>query len=513
MLFELKRNADAIGLTALATIEIEQDRPDIQSALTAYKNEGENFPLRYERYLESEKLIKNGVLTDLGNEVCKSGKMFAKEKGVYTIWYLNDKEYLQSSPLLIERSNEPAKGGYKARQEYHNWSDTKIPSRDVPYNVDKGIIIVNNDGKCNNRSFRNLKLEVINNRHYKKQPISIQFDYKCSNQDKATFKVSGKLPVKVSNKEKNIDINESYPVESNRVLLSELAVSCGMTWCSESERFLSSVPEKAKQVSELRIDSLNLQEVQTCYGRFKTGLARDLPLAPASNDVAQEWQNTWLKDLYRKTYLSEGEGIYRQRIWLKQPALKPFNLKLKDGHNLLTTFDRQEDRLSYWHSAATHYLTPKNVRSPLPSITFNKGDYFDTEVFLRYLTMNESIEEIVYSDRHYKSSLHRRNMFSVARLSNVSNGLVLTTTNDVKVPNNWSSRLLDKSPDNHDRYWIFTTSENRYIWKVSTSFDFIDFSLDGSEILSPVTFTQLEYRNLPEYLKQLVDLNEEEVCA
>lgn len=509
MLFELKRNADAIGLTALATIEIEQDRPDIQSALIAYKNEGTSFPLRYERYLESEKLVKDGVLTDLGNEVCESGKMFAKEKGVYTIWYLNDKEYLKLSPLLIERSNEPVKGGYKARQEYYNWSDTTQLREDIENNVSKGCLLVNINNECDKRPFRNLKLEVINKRHYKHQPISIQLEYKYSNQDQAIFQVCGKLPVNNSGKEKNIDINELYSVESNRALLSELAASRGMMWCSESERFLSSVPEKTKQVNELRIESLNLQEVQTCYGLFKTGTASDLPLAPASNDIACEWQNTWLKNLYKNAYLSEGEGIYRQRIWLKQPALKPFNLKLKDGHELLTTFDRQEDRLSYWHSAATHFLTPKNVRSPLPSITLNKGDYFDTEVFLRYLTMNESIEEVIYSDRHYKSSLHKRNMLSVARIANVSDGLVLTSGRDAKVPDNWSSRLLDKSRDNHDRYWIFTTSENRYIWKVSTSFDFIDFSKDVAEILSPVTFTQLEDKYLPDYLKELVGLSEE----
>ncbi len=507
MRFEFNRNSKAICHTVLASIEIEHERLDIKSALVLFHSGESDFPKRFTAYLKSERLIDGSEFTELGQQVYETGKLTSKEKGLYKIWYLRD-DYLKLKPLLIERLSEPSKGGYQVRSNYYDWKKTSVPLDFSPLHAVKEEVLFSNNGECERTKISNLVVEVENESHRSRHDINVNFFFGVNSSEHATFNVSGKLPINTGGKEKLVDIKENYEIEKNDLLLNEIASQCDFKWDKNIQRFLSSVPTDPKEVNEFHIESLGVKAIKTCYGAFTSGHLYDLPLAPKSFDVASEWQERWLNDLYSQSYISEQQSTYRQRIWLKQPALTNSPLKLKSGRDLISIFNRQTDPLSYWHSSATHFLTPKNSRSPLLSITLNKGDVFDVEIFLRYLTLNESIEKIIYSDRHFKSSVHKNNMFAVERYSNPSQGLIFTESKDVKIPTSWSMNVMSHNRDSHDRYWIFTTSENKYIWKVSTSFDYIDFTGTDSKILTPVTFTQIDVINLPDYLKEALNKSE-----
>lgn len=103
MQITLQRQVKAVCYQVLATVNVEQERPDLQRILKQVEGDLDRLPPRLIDYLEKETLIKNNSLTKLGGKVIDSGKHSATERGIYQIWYLQEDAYLMQEPLLMQR--------------------------------------------------------------------------------------------------------------------------------------------------------------------------------------------------------------------------------------------------------------------------------------------------------------------------------------------------------------------------------------------------------------------------
>ena len=517
MQITLHRKVKAVCYQAVASIKIEQERRDIQQALEQASTDAASLPIRLINYLEKESLLDNQVLTELGELVRKTGLLSAPERGIYRLWYLDEDEALGTWPLLLQREVEPVKGDYRKRTQFYNWQNPQRLGSDDFRHCDAKDIYVVGDGKPEKKNTKDLKVEVINAgsaTKYVDMTLTFSFSLQHDKSYQASFKLEGDLPYQCKNSEKRISICEEFDEGILADFMPAIAESLGHVWDEKYKRMSTELPEQKKPLASFITAKQTLSEIDTCYGRFEKGEARQLPLMPANAQVAKDWQGRWLNDLYQEAYFSEEQGNYRQQLWLSHPAIKNFKLGAKTGASLLQALDRQQNPESFWHASAAHYLIPSNTKTPLPSIRFKKDEALEVPDLLRSLVLNETVHRIIYSDRHYKSAKHKRNMQEIARLSRAESGHIFTTDDSVKIPENWLKTTMRNSGDNHDRYWIMMTEHKFFIWTASTSLDFIDFSDANSRVNSDVTFTQLDVKDLPDYLQKAVANDEDkEVLA
>jgi hypothetical protein len=502
----LTRHVTATCYRALANVDIKQTRPDIQKALELVETDYDSLPDRLINYLEKESLLREQQLTELGRKTCKSGLLASRESGIYDLWYLDQDDFLKSKPLLLQRVAEPVKNGYQQRKSFYSWPEAKkIAVTDARHSANAKILLAEDDGTCKQKSIKNLKLKVVNNgitRQKARLKLTLSLIFNSNGDCVTNFKLGGVLPVKFGNQEKAIEVNEDYPIAFNEEVLHNIAEFMNKQWNVEQHRMYSDLPKDKKALFSFIATESKLANIDTCYGKFTTGNIKYMPLMPKDTHIAKQWQENWLNELYRENYLSEKQAQYNQQTWLANPALKDYKLGIKTGKPLLFLLDRQQNPSSYWHATATHYLIPKETKSPLPSITFKDKDTLNVSDLLRYLALSEPVKHIIYSDRHYKSSTNIENMAYIARLSGAKFGKIYTTSPEVKVPENWQKQVMRSDKNNHDRYWIITTTQQQYIWKSSTSLGFVNFSNEQPKVVGNITFTQLEYKDLPDYLQQ-----------
>ncbi|MGR6837727.1 hypothetical protein ACU5DF_00945 [Aliivibrio wodanis] len=511
MQITLQRQVKAVCHQVLATVNVEQERPDLQRILKQVEDDIDCLPPRLIDYLEKEKLIKNNGLTMLGGEVIDSGKHSATERGIYQIWYLQDDAYLTQEPLLMQRvvESNTRKGGYQQRNKFYEWAETEKIVRESKYNCDFKTVFLNDGTKVQKNSISNLCVEVLNaGIKNKQQYLTLTLTYSLDKgKFQVDFKLTGKLPTKINEREQLIDINNEYSDEHNDAFMSSIISSLDMQWEKSTSRSLCKTPKDYEALATFIMRKQNLSSINTCFGRFEQGEVHFLPIEPKDVATAKEWQRNWLNELFKMRYLSVPQANYSQQIWLAHPAVKHYKLPLLQGPELLNELDRQQDPISYWHASAASFLIPANTQTPLPSITFKKDDELNISDFFRKLVLSESVKHIVYSDRHYKSAQHARNMREIVRISGAKSGVIYSCDPNAKIPEDWTLKAMKSKKDNHDRYWIIQTMNRTIIWKVTTSLDFIDFSHKMPKIQSPTTFVQLEESDLPDYLQQALSIN------
>lgn len=517
MQITLHRKVRAVCYQAVATIKIEQERRDIQQALEQASTDAASLPIRLINYLEKENLLDNQVLTELGEQVRKTGLLSAAERGIYRLWYLDDDEAIGTLPLLLQRETEPVKGDYRKRTQFYNWQNPQRLGSADPRHCDAKDIYVVGDCEQEKKNTRDLKLEVINAGSAAQcvdMDLTFNFSLLRDKSYQASFKLEGDLPYQAKSSEKRISLCEEFDVAILAEIMPAIGASLGHIWDEEYKRMRTEVPEHKKPRGSFITTTQSLSNLETCYGRFEGGEVKQLPLMPTDEQVAKDWQGRWLNDLYQEAYYSEEQSNYRQQLWLSHPAIKDFKLGTKTGESLLQALDRQQNPVSFWHASAAQYLIPSNTKTPLPSIRFKKDEALEVGDLLRSLILNETVHRIIYSDRHYKSAKHKRNIQEIARLSGAVSGHIFTTDNSVKIPENWLKTTMRNSGDNHDRYWIMMKEHKTFIWTASTSLDFIDFSNANNRVNSDVTFTQLDVKDLPDYLQKAVaNVEDREVLA
>ena len=255
--------------------------------------------------------------------------------------------------------------------------------------------------------------------------------------------------------------------------------------------------------------------IEICYGQFQTGDARSIPLMPKDAATAKQWQTMVLTQWLQDRYYTPEEVQYFQQVWLQHPAVKDYKFHTLTGNQLLGAIDRSKHPQSYWHASAAECLIPENSRLVPPSITFKEGNYLDASELLRQLTAGEPVKSVIYSDRHYKSAVHARNMQKLAELGGIHHGVIFNEGVSTQSPKGWQieevtlTQSQAKARPDHDRYWIFITHKKPLLWKCSTSFDFVDFRKPEPRVKESLTFTRMDKNDLPDYLLKALSSEEQ----
>lgn len=511
MQITLQRQVKAVCHQVLATVNVEQERPDLQRILKQVDDDIECLPPRLIDYLKKETLITNNNLTSLGADVVASGKHSAKERGIYQIWYLKEDAYLTQEPLLMQRvvESNTHKGAYKQRSQFYEWAETEKIGRNSEFHCEFETVFLNDGAKVQENNISNLCVEVLNTGiKNKQQDLTLTLIYSLQGDKfQVEFKLTGKLPTKINDREQLVEINNEYLDEPDNEFMSNIVEMIGMQWEVSSLKALCNTRKSHDALSTFTLSQHRLSSISTCFGDFDSGDIKRLPIKPKDLVTAKEWQVKWLNELFKPGYLSTAQANYSQQIWLAHPAVKHYKLPLLQGPELLNQLDRQQYPISYWHASAAHFLIPTNTKTPLPSITFKQNQTLSISDLLRSLVLSEPIKHIIYSDRHYKSSIHASNMREIVRISGVKSGAIYSCDPKAKIPEGWTLEVMQSKKENHDRYWIIETMNKTIIWKVTTSLDFIDFIHKTPKVQSPTTFVQLEKSDLPDYLQQALSIN------
>lgn len=508
----LTRTVIAKSYKVLATVNIDEDRPDIQNILMQVQK-GLKLPPRLISFLTASGLYHNDEITPLGEQALVTGSFPSKERGIYEVWYIED-DYFGKMPVAMQRIEESSTqhGKNNRSRPFHNWSQVEKPQPSLKLNITEARVFLINENKS--RDISDLKIEVMNRGDRSK---SVQTTLKLeapSNKANSQWSIIGKIPVDNRGVQKSIDFEFAISEQVTNQLITELCEHLEFTWNEKGNRAAIGKLEKIKYLLDFNIRSLSINDVDTMFGNFKQGSIKNLAIMPKDMKIALDWQEQWLHQLYKIEHVSCKSMEYQQRVWLSHTALKKFELPILLDQELLSKLDgERRNNEVYWHATASHYLVPQLTKQTLPSITFTDNQVISVGELLRQLTLNHEIQSFIYSDRHYKSKLHKNNLQAIAQQAEPNSGFVFTTDPNVSVPAGWDKELISNNRNNHDRYYIFISNMEVFSWKCSTSLDFADLTTQNSFTKGNCTFTRMREGELPQYLQDCLYKMNEEVAA
>ncbi|UYM15901.1 hypothetical protein [Endozoicomonas euniceicola] len=493
----------------LATVDVEQPRPDLQKILVAASEQGlSTFPDRLISYLEKENLIEGEQLTEQAHHTKQTGMFSTKERGIYHIWYFHD-QYLGIHPIAMLRWEPPRNRSYHEQIKSYGWPS--VHRRGIPKELhcnSTNVYLIDHDGSVDKRLISNLKIEVLDDKYRTNSPsIETQLRYTLGRNKsaQAAIQIQGNLSCHVAGKERHFSVSRKDIIEAKPEFLHDVAGKLEFAWEPEFKRMRCDVSDKAIVRSEFLIRKRPVNEIDTCYGHFFGGELINLPVMPKNPATANLWHEAWLNDTYREDYLSPDESRYLQRCWINHPAVKPYNLSLKEGLSLLQVLNRQQNPQGFWHASAGHYLIPSASHVQQPRCRWAEGDKLSVETLVRHLVSGVVVTGLIYSDRYYQSRKNERNLSAIAQSCSCDGGVIFSVNKKAKLPSQkWALRTMEKRPENHDRYWIFLTTGEPVIWTCTSSLDFIDFGEEEPEVRGTPTFTRLRNDELPSYLTEML---------
>jgi len=137
MKISLERTVTLIRYSILGSLRVREERPDIKTLLEQVERTG----IRNDRllsYLKKIKLLKDGTsLSHEGERVRETGTVSSLERGLYSIWYVEEDPLLGTRPMLMHR----CEGGKPA-----NWTHHKKGGEKPSFEVQGPVGIPFNDG-------------------------------------------------------------------------------------------------------------------------------------------------------------------------------------------------------------------------------------------------------------------------------------------------------------------------------------------------------------------------------
>lgn len=542
---QANNKVDSLALTLSRSVQLQRypiiakctflrKRPDLVSLLKGMQNNSADMPPRLTAYLKREGLWDESGITDKGQQVIDSGLFEAKERGLYHIWYTDDDPLLGTRPVMMQRDKarfEPdlknpdvrswKKGPDAARSEFQ----VKQP---LQLNVLETSLVDHKESELKNISLQlaSLDPEVICSPE-KSAEIQLEWTLDFS---QSLVSLKGKLDIlpfqdknsqnKPGSRTETLELSiEEFGDRLNHVMES-IAGKFDGHWLPDNRRMktkLEQIQHYPSAVQKFQIGSFNRPGLQTDMGEFQSVQAKHIPIQPANQTDAQDWQRYWQEEFYSRKYHSSAEARKQQSEWLDHIALNDFELPLKEQQILLSELSRENQPQAYWHIAAMADLTPSKSKKLRMPISLVNGDLLDLDELVKQLSGGENIEHITYSDRYVYTSRQSRNLSYVAASLADAEGLLLTLDkqkgNEAELPDNWSREILQKQNDNHGRYWILIGSQHIWCWECSSGLDFIrdngaEFNVDGSP-----TFTPKEVGELPRYLQERIKVNNNNPAA
>lgn len=508
-LFTLNRKVNLVCLPLLGTLEVYVKRQDIVDALGKVAE----LSIRLLEYLKKLALIDcNKELTARGKEFLKTGLLPTLERGLFHIWFAENDQLLLKSPILIQRINAFATKDLDQYRSYRGDINQYLTEQVITTN----LAIENNKSISIESVKVTIKsIEVLCDIHNK---ASASLNWQLTAHSKATL--NGKLNIEVpskgrGNKSSSVGKEFSFNLPTNHNQYIELMDSIGKQlngkWNNQYQYFslpFSETIDEKKTLNSLSLETLPFKTVNsTSFGSFEVEDHQPLSISPMDSSDGEKWLEAWCKHYYQQKHNALIHAEKAQLDWLSQPGLTPHDITPIQIDKMLAILGTEGKATSYWQAAAGFDLMPHLAADFGVALTLDDGAEFEFPKLINHLTNARHIENIIISDRYFTSDHQQALLTRIAIKVGVSKGLFVTLKQmyKKKLPESWQPKFIDKSPDNHDRYWLFFTSAGLKCWKVSASLDFAREHNRQWVVHGTPTFTPLDKRDLPQYLQDIVE--------
>lgn len=507
MKITLHRNVKVLRYSVLATLQVYENRPDVVALLKKTVANPIGMPERLLAYLDYAGLWDkpSQLLTEQGQKLLDTQKMLSVERGIYSIWYTDQDELLGTRPILLKRVEAST---------LKNW-DQHVPrhkAHALNLTLLKEIYIANPTGKA--LTF----IQSVNVEVHKpvEQESVMQLQWELQLQPdqslQSTVTLSGRLTLP-SDKDKSqqsivmdqpLVLHDVQPVDLDR-LYADISHGNGQLWDTALSRSSTDLPNDASwsALDHFEMDYQLYTPLHTRdAGDFNRTELAQYPIMPRDAETASRWQSAWIEQAFKDKYYTLDEIARLQRVWCAHPAVSKYRLLPQDSASIMTQISRQRAPASFWHIAAIHDLTPTHTRPFQYPFTLDNNDAFLVDDFLKKMTLGHAIEYCIYVDRHFKDDNHVQNLRLIQDQLNAKKGIIMTSEPaPPHPPSDWEIKKIQKTADNHDRYWLLRSSEQWLCWKCSTSLDFFSRGPVSHRVKGTPTFTPMTIPKLPQFLQ------------
>lgn len=512
---ELTADAQVSCYQAIATLTITQSRPDLQSIISTNKNSV--LPPRLQKYLQITGVFDNDMaLTDAGNQLKNSGKISLTEKGLYNLWYC-EHGLLGTRLIAIQRidaTQETIKAKVLAKED-----ELKIQ----PFHVNSEITVhcLNIENKSWTKELvSKAKIEIIANPELMNS-ATIIWDVESNNQ----VKLQATLKAKISNgRHGNKDtstienkVSLAIPIADNHALdaWNSLALAVEGKWEVQRKSIAMPLTEAIDSYESLNsctlkhkpIDNLHIAKI----GAFNIVRFNPINIEPSDQKEGVLWLKAWLKHYFNKAPVTPLQAEKDQLAWRSKQQIAHHDIAPIGQYEVIKVLEQSGRNTAYWNAVSTMDLVPTQPKSIGLPLTLNDGEIISPNQLLNILSDELSIENMIVSDRYYRTDNQRKLLYALNEsITGNSHLLVTANAQDIQtMPQGWKINTFERNmPENHDRYWLLKTSIGFKAWKVSTSLDFLreQTGEHSWQVVGHPTFTPLTINDLPTYLKNMLEV-------
>jgi len=518
-----KKKADVETAESYMVLEIEKERRDIQDYLIKYQNTR----IVYDNQVINERIISHlksiGILdskssiTDEGEIVLKTGKIFEKEEGKYKVWFIKDDSFLDDTIIHIERIDPT---------NLKNNTHSENTIQDEKLNIfDKTNTLLPVDSTETSAvkftPFDKKRCLYISD---KKKAETLEIEWVWNDLESSSYKVKGKID------NKNIkDNNFSYDKDL-KLIIERIFKDCfdqGVyLWDKTYEKLRMKFYEVMDSTQKEKFSLDWTVENKYCFDEISFSKISLMPYDEAS---AVEWRN-WLliENLKKEYYLSNKFNIDCRKIngndafkAFKKALLIPKVDKFRDE---LYDSDRTKRSVEYWHLAAPEDLNPDgNITIPYDRFSFKPGDSTSFKEIADKIREDNDYKYLFYIDKYTHKKRHQEKLSVYLKEFASEKIYLITPTKNDKLGNR-SDYLLKNNQEieqhdydkisagrkNHDRYIVLANDKNdMVVWAQTASMDFINFedhtiTAESSGTTEDISFIKLTFFMLKEDLRNFI---------
>jgi hypothetical protein len=339
----LTKNLKVKSVTTYLVIEKEQERKDIQQFLNGNKFHNEIINERVREYLRKLRVLdENNIPTQKGNEIKKTGKMFAKEEGKYKIWYIERDNFIGNKILFIKRAapRNDIKNLETLKTKLDKETHFCLPTQQNDFF--RFNLIDSNSEK---------PYEPDNNQY------GITLTWVWDNLEKSFLIFEGNLSISPNEKNKSDIVIKTMNLsfEDNfRGNLRDFIKEIFTDWDTKTERLKIRFQELDNHEKETFEKNIS---IQNGWNGFDIKFEK-IPLIPYDEQEAEKWRNWLVTQELEKEYFNRNDFSELVKEINQKPALEPFYLSSIEPYEFLKIIGKSKNPKPYWHLMATLDLNP-----------------------------------------------------------------------------------------------------------------------------------------------------------
>ncbi len=506
-LFQLNRVVEVECLPLLGTVVFKNERKDIQQVLSNLRS----MPQRLKAYLYKIGLLnKSDELTALGEQFLNKPYLETPERGLFNVWFATNDPFLKRQPICIQRVDAFASKSLNNYQKSNIVTDSLIGEQFLSTNL-----VTQTNSSFQKIDARIKGIEVLC-KPIQTAQASLDWSVKMNKPLSLTAELSieqvsnGKKGSISTKKEMALNIESS--VAMFKSMMNAVANELEGRWDSKTDIFevpFSDLIDNQQTLNDLRLKTLPFTKLNIAeYGEFNIKEYPAISIAPFSEDDAHNWLSAWCAHLYQSAYLPVAHAEKAQLSWLSKPELAHFDLAPMRSEKVLNLLGENGKTQSYWHAAAGMDILPNLSTEHGVQLTLEDGSILEVQKLLNHLTANRIVDSMMIADRYFTSESQKSLLETIANKLGTQKGLLVTLEAQFKqsLPSGWDKKFVSKSPENHDRYWIFFIKNEIRAWKVSASLDFArKTNTNELKVYGYPTFSPIQKDDLPSYLQEHIE--------